>query len=254
MSGDGLPASSAEHPPTRMLHGLRPAASWLVRRRWQVRLHHPERVAPHGGVILASNHVGVIDGPLLAIFSPRPVHALTKREMFDGRLGGFLRGAGQIPLDRFAADPAAIRACLRVVRDGGVAGIFPEGTRGDGELRRFHHGAAYLALVTGAPVVPVTMIGTRPPGGASGALPERRGGIDIVFGEPWRTTQQPWPRTREHVAATSVLLRGHMLSELDSALSQTRRSLPGPLPAGQSEDDPDTGLVASPQRTVDTHE
>ena len=146
MSGDGLPASSAEHPPTRMLHGLRPAASWLVRRRWQVRLHHPERVAPHGGVILASNHVGVIDGPLLAIFSPRPVHALTKREMFDGRLGGFLRGAGQIPLDRFAADPAAIRACLRVVRDGGVAGIFPEGTRGDGELRRFHHGAAYLAL------------------------------------------------------------------------------------------------------------
>jgi len=45
------------------------------------------------------------------------------------------------------------------------------------------------------------------------------------------------------VAATSVLLRGHMLSELGSALSQTRRSLPGPLPAGQSEDDPDTGLV-----------
>ena len=65
----------------------------------------------------------------------------------------------------------------------------------------------------------------------------------MVFGGAWQTTQEPWPRTREHVAATSVLLRGHMLSELDSALSQTRRSKPWPLPAGQSEDDPDTGLV-----------
>ena len=243
-----IPRSSDRHPSTRMLHGLRPAAAWLVRRRWRVTLHHPERVAPSGGVILAANHVGVIDGPLLAILSPRPVHALTKREMFDGRLGAFLRGAGQIPLDRFSADPAAIRSCLRVVRDGGVAGIFPEGTRGDGELRRFHHGAAYLALVTGAPVVPVTMLGTRPPGGGSNAMPAPGDDIDVVFGRPWRTTQHAWPRTREQVAATSVLLRGHMLSELDSALSQTRRSLPGPLPAGQSEDDPDTGLVEHPRK------
>ncbi len=129
-----------------------------------------------------------------------------------------------------------------MVRDGGVLGIFPEGTRGNGDLRRFHHGAAYLALVTGAPVVPVTLLGTRA-GDGSKALPASGGDIDIVFGRPWRTTQQPWPRTREHVGATSVLLRGHMLSELDSALALTRRSLPEPLRAGQSDDDPDTGLV-----------
>jgi 1-acyl-sn-glycerol-3-phosphate acyltransferase len=208
-----------------------------------VAVHHADRVPATGGVILASNHVGIVDGPLLATFSPRPVHALTKQEMFDGRLGGLLRASGQVPLDRFHADPGAIRSCLRVVRDGGVVGIFPEGTRGDGELHRFHRGAAYLALVTGAPVVPVTMIGTRPPGGGRNALPVRNDGVDIVFGRPWRTTQQPWPRTREHVAATSVLLRGHLLSELATALADTRRSLPGPLPAGQSEDDPETGLV-----------
>jgi 1-acyl-sn-glycerol-3-phosphate acyltransferase len=238
-----LPASADQHPATRLLHLVRPAAARLVRTRWPVVVHHADRVPEVGGVILASNHIGIIDGPLLAVFSPRPVHALTKQEMFEGRLGRFLRASGQIPLDRFHADPGAIRSCLRVVRDGGVAGIFPEGTRGDGELHRFHHGAAYLALVTGLPVVPVTMIGTRPAGGGSGALPRRGTTIDIVFGRAWQTTQQPWPRTREHVAATSVLLRGHMLSELGSALSQTRRSLPGPLPAGQSEDDPDTGLV-----------
>ncbi|MFC7359863.1 lysophospholipid acyltransferase family protein [Nocardioides astragali] len=243
MSGADLPASSTEHPPTRLLGVVRPVSSWLVQRRWDVVVHHSDRVPASGGVILAANHIGIIDGPLLAVLAPRPVHALTKREMFEGGLGGFLRRAGQIPLDRFAPDPGAIRSSLRVLRDGGVVGIFPEGTRGDGELRRFHHGAAYLALVTGVPVVPVTMIGTRPPGGGSNALPERGATIEIVFGRAWQTTHQAWPRTREHVTATSVLLRGHMLSELDSALSQTRRSLPGPLPAGQSEDDPDTGLV-----------
>ena len=243
MTRADLPVSADEHPATRLLHFVRPVAALLLGARWSVAVHHADRVPGAGGVILASNHVGVIDGPLLATFSPRPVHALTKQEMFEGRLGGLLRASGQVPLDRFHADPGAIRSCLRVVRDGGVVGIFPEGTRGDGELHRFHHGAAYLALVTGAPVVPVTLLGTRPSGGGRNALPVRSDGVDIVFGRPWRTTQQPWPRTREHVAATSVLLRGHLLSELATALTDTRRSLPGPLPAGQSEDDPETGLV-----------
>ncbi len=243
MTRADLPDSAAEHPPTRLLDRVRPVAARLVHRRWRLEVHHPERVPAAGGVILAANHVGVIDGPLLAVFSPRPVHVLTKQEMYAGPLGGFLRRTGQIPLDRYHADPGAIRSCLRVVRDGGVVGIFPEGSRGDGELHRFHHGAAYLALVTGVPVVPVTIVGTRPPGGGANALPERGGAVDIVFGEAWRTTQQPWPRTREQVTATSALLRGHMLSELATALADTRRSLPGPLPAGQSEDDPDTGLV-----------
>ena len=243
MTRADLPASADEHPATRLLRFVRPVAARLLRARWSVAVHHADRVPAAGGVILASNHVGIVDGPLLATFSPRAVHALTKQEMFEGRLGGLLRASGQVPLDRFHADPGAIRSCLRVVRDGGVVGIFPEGTRGDGELHRFHHGAAYLALVTGAPVVPVTLLGTRPSGGGRNALPVRSDGVDIVFGRPWRTTQQPWPRTREHVAATSVLLRGHLLSELATALTDTRRSLPGPLPAGQSEDDPETGLV-----------
>ena len=243
MTGVDLPRSSDQRPAEWLLGVLRPPSSWLLRRRWRVEVHDSDLVPVSGGVILAANHIGIIDGPLLTVFAPRLVHALTKREMFAGRLGPILRRAGQIPLDRFAADPAAIRSCLRVIRDGGVVGIFPEGTRGSGELRRFHHGAAYLALVTGAPVVPVTMIGTRPCGGGSNALPERGASIDLVFGGPWRTPQQDWPRTREQVRHASALLRGHMLSELEGALSMTRRSLPGPLPAGQSEDDPDTGFV-----------
>jgi 1-acyl-sn-glycerol-3-phosphate acyltransferase len=89
----------------------------------------------------------------------------------------------------------------------------------------------------------VTMIGTRLPGGGTSSLPPRGSRIDVVVGEAWRTTQTPWPRTREHTLATSALLWQHLRDELSRALSLTGRALPGPLPAGDVEDDPDTGFV-----------
>ena len=146
-----LPASAAKHPTRFLLRSLRRPARFVVRRRFRVTVHGVEHVPASGPVILASNHVGVADGPLLAIYSPRPVHALTKQEMFAGRMGRFLVTSGQVPLDRFNSDPAAVKACLRVLRDGGAVGIFPEGSRGGGEFDRFHRGAAYLGLVSGAP-------------------------------------------------------------------------------------------------------
>ncbi|WP_432479894.1 lysophospholipid acyltransferase family protein [Nocardioides sp. GXQ0305] len=238
------PASDAvPHPPRALLHGARPPARALVRSRYRVRLHHPGRVPATGPVVLAANHIGIIDGPLLAVLSPRPVHALTKQEMFVGRTGRFLARAGQVPVDRFHPDPRAVRTALRVLRDGGVVGVFPEGRRGDGELHRFHHGAAYLALVTGAPVVPVIMLGTREPGGGKDSRPPRGSELHLTFGEPVWVEPQPWPRTPGMLRDTSTLLRGRLLATLDEARGLTGRELPGPLPPGQYEDDPDTGLV-----------
>lgn len=238
MSGALLPPSSERHPRSLLLTRLRPAAAGLLRLRWPVTVHGSERVPASGGVLLAANHIGMIDGPLLALFAPRPVHALTKEEMFASRLGGaFFRAAGQIPLNRFGADPGAIKAVLRVLRDGGVAGIFPEGTRGDGLLtERFQHGAAYLALATGAPVVPVSFFGTRDPGQHSSSLPSRGRELTLVFGTPWRVAQTPWPRTREHVHHTSALLQEHMRAELDHAIASTGLTLPGPLPTKEQDD------------------
>lgn len=239
-----LPRTEAvPHPARAMLHALRPAARTLVRRRFAVRVHGEAHVPAQGPVIFASNHIGVADGPLLAAFAPRPVHALTKAEMFRGTLGGFLRASGQIPLDRFRADPAAIKSCLRVLRDGGAVGIFPEGRRGGGELERFHRGAAYIALVSGAPLVPVTMLGTREPGAHTGALPPRGGVVDIVFGAPRRLESAPWPRSKEQVDHASMLLWEHMLVHLDLARAATGRELPGPLPATDVEPDPATGVA-----------
>lgn len=226
-----LPASAPRHPARYLLHPLRPIAQRLIRRRYDVHLHGLDLVPTSGPVIFASNHVGIADGPFLAILMPRAVHALTKDEMFAHRgLGGFLRASGQIPLDRFRTDPAAVKACLRVLRDGGAIGIFPEGARGAGDFERFHRGAAYLAMVSGAPVVPVVQIGTREPGAGMSSLPPRGARIDIVVGAPYRFEQTPWPRTREQVEASSLLLREHLLVHLRSALAQTGRELPGPLP------------------------
>ena len=136
-----------------------------------------------------------------------------------------------------------MKSCLRVLRDGGTVGIYPEGSRGAGDLQRFHRGAAYLALVSGATVIPVTTLGSREPGGSSGSLPRRGAVIDLVFGEPYDVVAVPWPRTREQVEKQSLLLREHMLVQLDQARALTGRELPGPLPAADVEPDPDTGVT-----------
>lgn len=247
-----LPRPSAHHPRRALLRSLRPIARASVRAYWDLHLHGVDQVPTDGPVIFASNHVGWLDGPLLAVLSPRPVHALTKQEMFRGPLGPLLTGAGQIPLDRFGADPSAVKSCLRVLEDGRAIGIFPEGTRGAGDYDVFHHGVTYLALVSGAPVIPVNQIGTRPPGGGSSSLPPRRGRIDIAYGEAWRTTRMPWPRTREHTLATSTLLWEHLREQQARALAQLGRSLPGPLPVGDREVEPDTGFVDHSDNVADT--
>ena len=207
---------------------------WAVRRWFRVDVLGAQNVPADGPVIFASNHIGFADGPLLAIFAPRPVHALTKIEFFQNRLlAWFLRGVGQIPLDRFNADPGALKMCLRALADGRAVGIYPEGTRGAGELDVFHHGAAYLALVSGAPVVPVTMFGSRVAGGKN-SLPPRGSTITMVCGRPIQFDPVPWPRTKQLVTETSATLREHMLRELKAAMEETGLSLPGPLHAGET--------------------
>ena len=123
-----------------------------------------------------------------------------------------------------------------MLEHGGAVGIFPEGNRGAGDLTRFRNGAAYLALVTGAPVVPLMMYGTRPPGGGKNALPARGGVIDLVYGAPMHVEKRPWPRDRTLVAATSAALHERMLDELRAGLALTGQTLPGPIPAESAEE------------------
>ncbi|HET8960641.1 lysophospholipid acyltransferase family protein [Nocardioides sp.] len=230
------------HPRRAMMIVLRPLARAVLRRRLSIRVHGREHV-PAGPVIFAGNHTGVMDGPLMVIFAPQPVHALTKVEMFSGRLGRLLRGAGQLPLDRFHTDPNAVKTCVRVLRDGHAVGIFPEGRRGPGDLERFHRGAAYFSLVTGAPVVPVIFLGTREPGGHTDSVPPRGSTVDIWFGRPLAVDPLPWPRSRARVEEVSIRLREHLVATLEEALATTGQQLPGPLPRAEVEPDPATGVI-----------
>ena len=144
-----------------------------------------------GPVVMAANHVGWLDGPLLAICAPRPVHALTKQEMFArDRSAASCVAAGQIPLDRFHVDVSAIRVAVRTLqRRRGSSACSPRARAGAGDMASPRGGAAYLALVTGAPVVPVSFLGTRVPGGSDGSLPPRGTRIAMTFGEPVRARQ-----------------------------------------------------------------
>jgi 1-acyl-sn-glycerol-3-phosphate acyltransferase len=119
-----------------------------------------ENVPATGGVILAINHRSMLDGPLVFGFVPRPVSCLVKAEAFETRMRTILVNAGQIPVVRDTVDPRPVRLCLEIVRNDGVIGVYPEGSRGDGLVRTAKPGVGWFALRSGAPVVPVAVTGT----------------------------------------------------------------------------------------------
>ena len=129
-------------------------------------LHH---IPASGGAILAGNHLAVADSFLVPLLLPRRVTYLAKREYFTqpGALGRikktFFLSHGQVPVDRSggSAARAAIDTAVRLLREGKLLGIYPEGTRSpDGHLYKGKTGVARIALETGVPVIPVAMIGT----------------------------------------------------------------------------------------------
>jgi 1-acyl-sn-glycerol-3-phosphate acyltransferase len=159
-----------------------------------VRVHGAAHIPATGRVLLAGNHSGILDGPLLYGVSPRPVHALGKEEVFVGPLRTLLLAIGQIPVDRTALlDLAALRACLGVLNHDRVLAVYPEGARGTGDFATIKHGVAWLALRSGAPVVPVAAFGV---GRADGRItvPPRAGTrVDVFFGKPFTPPPpEPW--------------------------------------------------------------
>ena len=151
-----------------------------------------EHIPHHGAVILASNHLAVMDSFYLPLVVRRRITFLAKSEYFTGTgLKGwfnrwFYTVVGQVPIDRTDADAAqaALDTAGRLLSEGKLLGMYPEGTRSpDGRLYKGKTGLARLALHTGVPVIPVAMIGTNvvnPPG--SKML--RFGRVTVRFGEP----------------------------------------------------------------------
>ncbi len=199
----------------------------LLSRVWDVRVGAGQLVPHDGPVLLAANHTGLLDGPILVAHAPRPVRMLAKQALFTGVLGRLLRTAGQIPLQYEGPDRSALQEALRVLGAGQAVGIFPEAHRGHGDVAHVRHGVAYLAARSGAPVVPVAILGTRADGASYDAVPPPRTRIDLVFGEPYRTGAVD-ARNRQAVAGLAERLRQCLADHVAYASLSTGQRLPAP--------------------------
>jgi 1-acyl-sn-glycerol-3-phosphate acyltransferase len=213
--------------PHRLGGVIRHVVGPYIRWRYDLTIYHQERFPRTGPVLLAPNHVGLLDGPLLGATAPRMLHQLGKIEAFDGLQGKFLHLAGQIPVDRTTYDVLAIRKAIKVLRDGNVMSIYPEGTRGRGDFRRIRVGVAYLAMVTGAPILPVALLGTRLPGGSIERYPPRGSRVEVVYGEPFTVERVPFPRRHTDVRAVADQIGDVLRAHVQAAVAATGHPLPG---------------------------
>nr|WP_312918015.1 lysophospholipid acyltransferase family protein [Kocuria sp.] len=156
-----------------------------------------ENLPQNGPVIIASNHLSFLDSVIISAFMPRRVKFIAKAEYVNspGIKGKLMREAFEfidiIPVTRGqqSESVAALDPAVEHLKQGNVFGIYPEGTRSrDGYLYRGHSGVAYLAYVTGAPVVPVGLIGTQrlQPPGATMIRPAK---FEMHVGEPIPTPE-----------------------------------------------------------------
>jgi 1-acyl-sn-glycerol-3-phosphate acyltransferase len=140
----------------------RALSGWVFRLQTGLRVEGQANVPETGPVVLAANHRSMMDVPVLALASPRPLVFMAKVELFRSRIGArFFDWLGGFPVRRDIPDLGAIDAGLAVLGEGGVLAVYPEGKRNfEGGLLPFLGGAAWMALRTGAPVVPCAIIGT----------------------------------------------------------------------------------------------
>jgi 1-acyl-sn-glycerol-3-phosphate acyltransferase len=193
--------------------------AWMFRPFYRVHVHHRERIPARGPVVVIANHSAFVDGPLLFGLLGRRAVFWVKQEMFAGVAGWGLRRIGQLPVRRGSADRRPLTAAIDVLRGDGLVGVFPEGTRGRGDVAAAQHGAAWLARTSGARVVPVVFRGTRGPEGAGRRRWRPR--VDIVVGEPLTI---PAGGGRAGLAAATETLRAELASmvrELDDLRSNT---------------------------------
>lgn len=141
---------------------LRPIVVAIMRLAFRLEAHGQAHVPARGAVLLVANHSSFLDPPLVGGVAPRPVSFMAKAELFRIPVfGGLIRRLNARPVRREGADAGALRTALRILQEGGVLLVFPEGTRGpEGTLRAPKPGVGMLAVLSGAQVVPVFVRGS----------------------------------------------------------------------------------------------
>lgn len=187
---------------------LKPLALALMRLLFRLEVRGQEHVPPTGPVLLASNHVSVLDPPLVGGASPRVLHFMAKEELFRIPLfGRLITALNARPVRRDGSDGRALKTALRLLGEGRALLVFPEGTRGvEGRLASGKPGAGMLAVMSGAAVVPVHVSGSGralPPG----RMIPRPAKVRIRFGPPlhFKAGREEERKQRYREATTEIM-------------------------------------------------
>lgn len=214
------------------------AAPPLFKAVWRPRVTGIEHVPSTGPVIVASNHVSFADSVILTLLAPRKVVFLAKQDYFTGTgvRGTLMREwfefLGCVPVDRDDTRSAlgSLDVALEVLGRGDAFGVYPEGTRSrDGKLHRGRTGVAHLAITSGAPIVPVGLVGTDKLQPIGARLP-RLVRVDVRFGEPIRVTD-------EHRAMPTGVARRTLTDEVMASI----QALSGQEVSGRYNERSETG-------------
>lgn len=208
----------------------------LARLLWRPEVVGRKNVPKRGPVILASNHLSFIDSPTITLLAPRKVSFLAKQEYFTGTgfrgavSRAFFSGIGAIGVERGAGAAAqqALDLGLARLEAGEAFAIYPEGTRSlDGRLYKGRTGVAWLALTSGAPVVPVALTGTEHVQPVGSRMP-RLARVRIEFGEPM------------DLSGFGAASSGRARRQATDAVTAAIQALSGQEPAGVYNEPPTT--------------
>lgn len=217
MSSAGLPEGASG-----LLHDFaRAIGKVLFRPGFRVRIRGLERVPRTGPVLLIANHSSMLEPQVIFGMLPRRSVFLVKDEMFSGAMGWVLRRIGQVPVRRGEPDRAPLLTTAKILREGGLVGVFPEGTRGDGDVATAERGAAWLLRGTDAQVLPVAVRGAKRPAEGRRRFRPR---VDVLVGAPFRVEVG---KGRAGLADATERLRGELAAlvrELDAQRAQTEKA------------------------------
>ncbi len=189
---------------------------------YRMRIHGMGRLPAQGSLVVVANHQNFMDGAVLFGALTRRVSFLVKAEAVKGPLGWLLTNVGQYAVVRGVPDRQPLLQALSQLKAGGAIGIFPEGSRGAGNVEAVFAGAGWLAARSGSAVVPVAIRGTdRPANGRRRFRPEVR----VLVGEPF-PVQQGGGR-KAVAAATDAIQRqlAALVASLDAEIAEDSASL-----------------------------
>jgi 1-acyl-sn-glycerol-3-phosphate acyltransferase len=196
--------------------------------RWRVQ--GKENIPAQGPLIIVSNHLSLVDPPLLSASIPHQIVFMAKEELFHSLIfGPLVRGWHAFPVRREQLDREALRRAQRVLAEGLALGMFPEGARNvRAQMQQAYAGISLLALRSGAPILPVGIAGTEKLRNPLALI--RRPGVTVNIGRPLNLPSIDGKLTRDQLASATDFI----MEQIAELLPQSYRGVYGGDDRGMS--------------------